>query len=46
MKKYVIDMSYYATRMCDQINRNLTEQEWQNFVREDVLYQKTCKDED
>lgn len=42
IKRYVIDMSVYASSMCDQVDRNLTLLEWQNFVREDIAYVKTC----
>lgn len=43
IKKYLIDMSGYADKMCGQVNRNLMPSEWSNFVRDDIAYRKTCE---
>jgi WD40 repeat protein len=43
IKRYRIDMSGYAEKMCGQVNRNLTPSEWSNFVRDDIAYRKTCE---
>ncbi len=31
-----------ADMVCDRVSRNLTYQEWQEFVGENIPYQKTC----
>jgi WD40 repeat protein len=43
IKKYRIDMSEYAEKMCGQVDRNLLPSEWSNFVRDDIAYRKTCE---
>jgi WD40 repeat protein len=30
-------------KLCDKLNRNLTQDEWNRFVAEDINYEKTCK---
>lgn len=32
-----------ADRICELVNRNLTEEEWKEYIGENIPYQKTCK---
>jgi WD40 repeat protein len=32
-----------ANRLCNYLSRNMTEQEWNTYVAEDIPYQKTCE---
>jgi WD40 repeat protein len=43
IKIYQTEMKTYADRMCDQVSRNLTEKEWESFVRDDIPIEQTCK---
>ncbi len=45
IKIYQISMKTYADRMCDQVSRNLTNKEWESFVRDDIPYEQTCREE-
>lgn len=34
---------YFASRVCGNIKRNFTEEEWRNYVAPDIQLEKTCK---
>ncbi|WP_258104553.1 WD40 repeat domain-containing protein [Marinoscillum sp. MHG1-6] len=38
-----VDPEVLADRICDALNRNLTEEEWKEYVGQDIPYQKTCE---
>ena len=40
---YPVDMSQYASGLCEKIGRNLTREEWNDFVAEDINYENTCQ---
>ena len=31
-----------ADKICDDVSRNLTQQEWNKYIGKDIEYQKTC----
>jgi len=43
LKIYPLDMSVMSKDFCQLIDRNLTLDEWNNFVGDDISYRNTCK---
>ncbi|WP_425392028.1 WD40 repeat domain-containing protein [Ekhidna sp.] len=44
IRTWPVDPSYLAFRICAMINRNLTQEEWDEFVGRDIPYSMTCSD--
>jgi WD domain, G-beta repeat len=42
MRNFNLNMDKYSNKLCDQVKRNLREDEWGNFVGFDIPYTKTC----
>jgi len=42
VRYFSLSMDFYASNLCDKINRNMTEKEWSDFAGSDIPYQKTC----
>ena len=32
-----------VTNICDELERNFTDEEWNTFIGKDIPYEKTCK---
>lgn len=43
LKAYPLDMSRLAAGLCEKIGRNLTQEEWRDFVAKDINYINTCR---
>ena len=43
IKKWAINNSSLASQICQYINRNMTKEEWQRYVSDEVEYENTCK---
>jgi WD40 repeat protein/energy-coupling factor transporter ATP-binding protein EcfA2 len=39
---YPTDISEMANKVCTKLNRNMTPDEWNQFVARDILYRETC----
>lgn len=37
-----VDSEILSSKVCEKVSRNFTESEWENFVGNDIEYQKTC----
>jgi WD40 repeat protein len=44
IRNFHLNMDRYSNKLCDQVKRNLSEDEWGNFVGFDIPYTKTCPD--
>ena len=44
LRKMVTNIEPMSGIVCDKVSRNLTQDEWERFVAEDIEYQKTCPD--
>ena len=42
--RWDLDTRTWVRRACEIANRNLTEQEWKQYVGKEVPYRKTCPD--
>ena len=42
IKRYQLNMRFYADQLCNILPRNLTEKEWLSFVPDNVPYRITC----
>ncbi len=42
IRTWPIDPAYFAFRICAIVNRNLTQEEWAEFVGKDMPYKVTC----
>ncbi|MEQ8239857.1 MAG: hypothetical protein RIA69_11630 [Cyclobacteriaceae bacterium] len=45
LSRYYLSMDELSQGLCDRISRNMTIDEWETHVAEDIVYQKTCPDE-
>jgi WD40 repeat protein len=43
IKKWAINNSSLASQICQHISRNMTKEEWQRYVSDEVEYENTCK---
>lgn len=43
IKKWAINNSSLASQICQYISRNMTKEEWQRYVSDEVEYENTCK---
>ncbi|GAB4229251.1 MAG: hypothetical protein Tsb0034_00860 [Ekhidna sp.] len=43
IRSWYIDPGEMASKICTLLSRNMTEEEWQEFVGKGVPYEKTCK---
>ena len=39
-----VDLASWQARACRIANRNLTQEEWTQYIGEDVSYRRTCPD--
>jgi len=46
MQRWPVKIDIYAEEMCSFITRNLTEAEWEAYVAQDIVYEKTCENID
>ena len=44
IRTWPVDPAYFAFRICALVNRNLSQEEWEEFVGKDITYQATCSD--
>ncbi|MEP1096878.1 MAG: hypothetical protein ABJG78_17300 [Cyclobacteriaceae bacterium] len=44
IRTWPIDPKYLADRICLLLNRNMTKEEWNEFVGSDIPYRETCTD--
>jgi len=44
VRAWPTNIEVMADKICDKLNRNMTSDEWETFVGDDVPYEKTCKD--
>ena len=42
LRTWPVDSKFLAERVCELVSRNMTPEEWKEFVGPDVPYQKTC----
>ncbi len=42
IRLFELNTDLLSSKICDQVKRNLTENEWITFVGKDIKYQKTC----
>ncbi len=43
IRAWPTDINTMANKICSKISRNMTPDEWERFVAEDIEYQNTCK---
>ena len=43
IRSWPTEPSFLASRICDFVNRNLTQEEWNEFVGEDIPYEVICE---
>lgn len=43
IRSWPVDPSYFANRICELVSRNMTENEWDEFVGKDVDYEIACE---
>jgi len=44
IRTWPVDPRHLADRICSLLNRNMTKEEWNEFVGSDIPYEKTCVD--
>ncbi|MEP2772290.1 MAG: High-affnity carbon uptake protein Hat/HatR [Fulvivirga sp.] len=44
VRAWPTNIEVMADKICNKLNRNMTSDEWETFVGDDVPYEKTCKD--
>ena len=42
IKRWAVDAQIYADQLCGKISRNMTEDEWERFVGNNIPYRSTC----
>ena len=43
IKRWAINNSSLASQICQYISRNMTQEEWQRYVSDEVDYENTCE---
>ena len=43
VKKWAIDNSTMASQICEHLSRNMTKEEWDRYVSNEVEYRNTCE---
>ena len=42
IKRWAVDARVYADQLCGKVSRNMTREEWERFVGNNIDYQSTC----
>ena len=43
LKKWAINNASLASQICQHLERNMSQEEWDRYVSDEVEYQKTCE---
>ncbi len=42
IREWIIDLEILADMVCEKVQRNLTQKEWDSFMSKEIPYEKTC----
>ena len=43
LKKWAVRNAYLSEKICENLTRNMTQEEWRRYVSDEVDYRQTCE---